>query len=149
MGDKIASSIDGVVLTSLKIIETPGGNVLHGMKQGDSGYAGFGEAYFSIVEVGAVKGWKRHHQMTLNLVVPVGTVRFIIYDERLESSTYLTFQDVTLSIDNYQRLTVPPMVWMAFQGVGDSDSMLLNLASIPHNQNEVDQKLINEINFGW
>ena len=31
------------------------------MKAVDPGYAGFGEAYFSMVDRGAVKGWKRHH----------------------------------------------------------------------------------------
>lgn len=149
MGDKIASDIEGVLLTPLKIIDTPGGNVLHGMRQSDPGYEGFGEAYFSTVDAGAIKGWKRHHQMILNLVVPVGAVRFIIYDDRIKSPTYQIFQDVTLSIEKFQRLTVPPMVWMAFQGVSDSVSMLLNLANIPHNPNEVDRKLINEINFSW
>ena len=149
MGDSIASSIDGVILTPLKIIDTPGGNVLHGMRQSDPGFEGFGEAYFSIVEAGAVKGWKLHHQMTLNLMVPVGAVRFIIYDERLESPTYLAFQDVTLSLDNYHRLSIPPMVWMAFQGEGNNSSLLLNIASIPHNPNEVDRKSIDEINFNW
>jgi dTDP-4-dehydrorhamnose 3,5-epimerase len=149
VGDKIVSGIYGVLLTPMKIIDTPGGNVLHGIKQSDTGYEGFGEAYFSKIETGAVKGWKRHHQMILNIVVPVGTVRFIIYDDRFESPTYQSFQEVTLSTENYQRLTVPSMLWVAFQGVGESDSMLFNLASIPHNPNEVDCKLINEINFSW
>ena len=87
--------------------------------------------------------------MTLNLVVPLGAVRFVIYDERPESPTYGMFQDVTLSVDNYQRLTVPSMMWVAFRGVGDRGGLLLNLASIHHDPNEVDWKSIDEINFNW
>ena len=42
--------IKEVVLTPLKIIENPAGNILHAMKASDQGYAGFGEAYFSTVD---------------------------------------------------------------------------------------------------
>ena len=52
--------IKEVVLTPLKIIENPAGNILHAMKASDQGYAGFGEAYFSTVNHSAVKGWKKH-----------------------------------------------------------------------------------------
>lgn len=149
MGEGLSSGIDGVVLTSLRIIDTPGGDVLHGMKRSDTGYAGFGEAYFSSVKKGVVKGWKRHRCMTLNLVVPVGAVRFVLYDDRLDSPNCGMFQDVTLSISNYQRLTVPPMVWMAFQGEGEEGGMLLNIASIEHDPEEADLKAIEEIAFDW
>jgi dTDP-4-dehydrorhamnose 3,5-epimerase len=141
--------INGVLLTQLKIIDTPGGDVLHGMKLDDPGYSGFGEAYLSTVEKGVVKGWKRHRQMTLNLVVPVGSIRFVIYDNRGGSPTCEKFQEVTLSKCNYKRLTIPPMVWIAFQGVGDVENMLLNIASIRHEPNEADRKSLEEIAFIW
>jgi len=145
----VDNCIDGVLLSSLSIIDTPGGNVLHGMKLDDPGYSGFGEAYFSIVEPGAVKGWKRHRKMTLNLIVPVGAVRFVIYDDRVDSSTYQMYQEVILSKDHYKRLTVPPMVWVAFQGVSDQENMLLNIANIRHVPNEADRKSIEENAFSW
>ena len=64
--------IDNFLITPLGIINTPGGNVMHGMKESDSGFSGFSEAYFSEIDFGAIKAWKRHKEMTLNLVVPVG-----------------------------------------------------------------------------
>ena len=139
----------GILLTPLNIIDTPGGNVLHGMKKHDQGYVGFGEAYFSTVNSGAVKGWKRHRRMTLNIVVPVGAVRFVIYDDRTDSPTYEKCQEVTLSKENYLRLTVPPMLWMAFQGVSNERSILLNIADICHEPDESDQKKIEDIHFAW
>jgi len=48
--------IDGVELTPLKIIEVKDGNVLHALKKSDIGFEGFGEAYFSNVESGQIKG---------------------------------------------------------------------------------------------
>ena len=142
-------NIDGVLLNPLKVIDTVGGSVLHGMKKGDLGYSSFGEAYFSLVKKHAIKGWKRHRKMTLNLIVPVGIIRFVIYDDRLQSSTFKKYQEFILSKSNYHRLTVPPMVWMAFQGKGDDINMLLNIANLQHDPKEADQKSVDEISFNW
>lgn len=141
--------VNGVVLTSLRIINVQGGDVLHGMKRGEPGYFGFGEAYFSKVQSGFIKAWKRHREMKLNLIVPSGAIRFVIYDDRLGSFVPGKYFSVTLSNTNYQRLTVPPMVWFGLQGVHCSESMLLNIASIPHDPNEVDTRAIDQIAFDW
>lgn len=143
------SNIDGVLLMPLKVIDVSGGDVLHGMKCSDSGYLGFGEAYFSEVEPGAVKAWKRHKKMTLNLMVPLGAVRFIIFDDRKYSKSKGKYQEVILSRNNYCRMTVPPMVWMGFQGIDENTSMLLNIADIEHVPEEADRKEINEIKYEW
>jgi len=120
---------------------------MHAMKESSIGYSGFGEAYFSQVDKGAVKAWKRHKKMTLNLIVPVGEVRFVLFDDREILSAQ--FQEIIISKNNYCRLTVPPMIWMGFQGLSDGDSMLLNIADIEHDPNEVDRKEIEKINYNW
>lgn len=142
-------AICGVTLTVLKRIPTPGGDVLGAMKHTDTGFAGFGEAYFSIVKPGAVKAWKYHKRMTLNLVVPVGTVRFVIRDDRASSPSNGLIEQVTLSPSNYQRLTIPPMIWFGFQGIGAIDAMLLNLANIAHDPLEADRQPPDAFSFDW
>jgi dTDP-4-dehydrorhamnose 3,5-epimerase len=139
--------IKDVLITKLDVIDTPGGSVMHGMKETSAGYTGFGEAYFSQVIKGAIKAWKRHREMTLNLIVPVGTIRFVLFDDREVSNTQ--FQEVIISKNNYCRLTVPPMIWMGFQGLSDDGSMLLNIANLEHNPHEVDKKNIEQIEFNW
>lgn len=109
------------------------------MKCVDPGFEGFGEAYFSSIASGLTKAWKRHHRMTLNLVCIVGKIHFVLFDDRDDSSTYNHFMEVTLSpdsADTYCRLTIPPGVWMAFSGIADGKSVLLNVANIPHDPNE-------------
>jgi dTDP-4-dehydrorhamnose 3,5-epimerase len=139
--------IKDVLITKLDVIDTPGGNVMHAMKESNVGYSGFGEAYFSQVDRGTIKAWKRHKKMTLNLVVPVGEIRFVLFDDREVSNTQ--FQEVIISRDNYCRLTVPPMIWMGFQGLSGAGSMLLNIANIEHNPHEVDKRNIEQIEFNW
>jgi len=136
-----------LIITPLDIIKVNKGDVMHAMKSHDPGFSGFGEAYFSVVSYNAIKAWKRHHEMTLNLVVPVGKIRFVLFDDRKVSNTQ--FQEVIISKDNYCRLTVPPMVWIGFQGLSDNGSMLLNIADIEHNPHEVDKKNIDQIEFNW
>ena len=143
------AALEGVLLTPMKIVDTPGGDVLHGLKQDDPGFEGFGEAYFSTVNTGAIKAWKRHREMVLNLVVPVGEVRFVLFDDRPESTTFGKYQSVSLSINNYQRLTVPPMLWMGFQGASEGENILLNIASIPHRPDEADRLALEEIEYHW
>lgn len=135
--------MDGVILTPLKQISNPKGDIFHGMKKSDNGYDGFGEAYFSTINKDDIKGWKQHTLMTLNLVVPVGEIEFVVYNEDIKE-----FFNVKLSQNNYQRLTVKPNLWMAFQGVGEYN-MLLNLASIEHDPNEAVNIELSEINYEW
>ena len=139
--------IDDVIITPLEIIETFGGNVMHAMKKNDLGYADFGEAYFSEIEKNKVKAWKRHREMTLNLIVPLGEVKFVLFDDRKGANN--RFQEVIISKENYCRLTVPPMIWVGFKGLSSFKSILLNIASIPHNPNEVDKKEIDKIQYDW
>lgn len=135
--------MDKIILTPLRQIHTPKGDVFHGMKKSDVGYDGFGEAYFSTVNNGQIKGWKKHTKMTLNIVVISGEIEFVIYDDSTEE-----FKNVKLSLNNYQRLTVKPGVWMAFKGL-ENNSILLNIASIEHNPEESENVSIEKINYEW
>ena len=139
--------IEGLLITPLSIIDTPGGSVFHAMKNIDLGFVGFGEAYFSEIEQNSVKAWKRHHEMTLNLIVPIGKIKFVLFDNRETKKGQ--FQEILLSRETYCRLTVPPMIWMGFQGLTRGNSIVLNIANLPHNPGEIDRKNINEIEFDW
>jgi dTDP-4-dehydrorhamnose 3,5-epimerase len=87
--------------------------------------------------------------MTLNIIVPIGEIRFVFYDDRKNSPSFAKFHEVTVSERNYCRLTVPPMMWMAFQGSSKLGGTLLNIADIIHDPSEVDRKNIDEIDFNW
>ena len=142
-------NIEGVFLTPLKKIRHPKGDIFHGMKKSDEGFTGFGEVYLSMVKQGEIKGWNRHKIMVLNLVVPMGEVTFVIYNDRGNSSSKDNFFRVTLSPSNYQRLTIPPGLWVAFKGDGDKANLVLNVASIEHDPNETDRLGLDQVNYNW
>lgn len=132
---QFVNGIDGLILTPLRQIDTPKGAVWHAMKKSDTGFDGFGEAYFSFVGKGEIKGWKKHLKMTLNIVVPAGAIKFRLIDDRDKSLTKGVKAEFSVSVENYCRLTVPSGVWMCFEGL-DERNMLLNLASIEHDPEE-------------
>jgi dTDP-4-dehydrorhamnose 3,5-epimerase len=140
--------IEGVNLHPLKHIIVPKGDLFHALKSTDEGYCGFGEAYFTQIESGKAKGWKRHNRMTLNLVVVYGKVTFVVYDDREGSTTKGQFQAITLSpAEDYQRLTIAPGLWMAFYGDDDNTSMLMDIIPEPHDPSEADRKDLSEIPY--
>ncbi|WP_419770611.1 MAG: WxcM-like domain-containing protein [Candidatus Marinarcus sp.] len=135
--------MDKIIVTSLKQIHHPKGDIYHAMKKTDRGFEGFGEAYFSTINKNEIKGWKKHTQMTLNLVVPIGAIEFVIYDEESKE-----FFSIKLSQNNYKRLTVKPTLWVAFRGI-EEHNMLLNLASIEHDPNEAINVVLSDIDYRW
>ena len=146
--DKI-KCIKGVLLIPLKKIENPLGDIFHGMRSSDKGFNGFQEAYFSTINPGMIKPWRKHLRMTLNLVVPIGIIKFVLFDERGSSISNRRFMEVVLSIDHYSRLTVPPGIWMAMKGMGDSTSLLLNIANLEHDPLEVVRDELESIKYKW
>jgi dTDP-4-dehydrorhamnose 3,5-epimerase len=135
--------LNEIKITPLGTIQGEGGSVLHGVKKSDLGYVGFGEAYFSVIENNKIKAWKCHQQMTMNLVVPYGNVKFVFYGSNSN------FKVIEIGQNNYQRITVPPNIWFGFQGRNPPYSLILNLANVEHDPTEVKRLLIDEIYFEW
>ena len=145
--DKV--SIEGIVLTDLKVINHPQGDIYHAMKKSDKGFEGFGEAYFSTINKNEIKGWKKHLKMTMNIIVPVGEVTFVLFDDRENSNSVNNLFSVTLSPSNYYRLTVPPGIWHAFKGHNRSLNLNLNVANMIHQPDEIIRANIDDIHFEW
>ena len=145
--DKV--SIEGIVLTDLKMINHPQGDIYHAMKKSDKGFEGFGEAYFSTINKNEIKGWKKHLKMTMNIIVPVGEVTFVLFDDRENSNSVHNFFSVTLSPSNYYRLTIPPGIWHAFKGHNYDLNLLLDVANMEHKPSEIVRIDLDKIQFDW
>ena len=109
------TQIEGVILEKKQILDFSEGSIMHILNSTDEVFDDFGEAYFSSIKPGIIKGWKKHKKMILNLVVLVGEIRFVIHDDRSKSVTNGKFMDFNLSRNNYQRLTLMPGLWFAFE----------------------------------
>ena len=136
-------TVQDINIHRLKKIDLPGGGVLRGLRKSDQDYIGFGEAYFSQVDFGAIKAWKLHTKMTMNIMVPIGEVHFAFIDEMGG------FRTETLGANNYARLSVPPGIWFGFKGLAETLSTLLNIANIEHSPDEIERKELHEFQYNW
>ena len=116
-----------ILVTPLSRIRTEGGDVLHAMKNTDNGFAKFGEAYFSEINFGEIK------------------FVFLAMDYKKISAHRIE----EIGDERYVRITVPPGIWFGFQGLTKPRSLVLNVASEPHDPNEVERLSKEDINFSW
>ena len=131
--------IEGVKITPLKQILDERGKIMHMLREDADHFESFGEIYFSCIHPGAIKGWHIHKEMILNYAVPHGNIKFVLYDERPDSSTKGELQELFLGPDNYYLVTVPPMVWNGFKGIGQEMAVVANCSSIAHRAEEIDR----------
>lgn len=142
--------IHDVLITPLRQIPDQRGMVMHMLRRTDPHFLAFGEVYFSAVAQGAVKAWKRHREMTLNLACVHGAVRLVIFDDRPQSPTCGRTQEILLSPQTpgqYALATIPPGLWTGFSGAAPGGSLLCNCATLPHDPAESDRREADDPHF--
>jgi dTDP-4-dehydrorhamnose 3,5-epimerase len=89
--------------------------------------------------------------MTLNYAVPFGHIKFVLYDDRPDSPTKGRVEELFTGPDNYCLITVPPMVWNGFKGIGTVPALVANCATVPHDPNEIRRMNYNDasIPYDW
>ena len=143
--------IDGIIITPLKQIFDERGKVMHMLRENSDLYTKFGEIYFSCTHPGAIKAWHLHKEMTLNYAVISGQIKCVFYDDREGSPTRGCIDEYFLSPENYCLVTVPPLIWNGFKGIGEKDSIVANFTNIPHDPDEIIRKepFDNAIPYDW
>jgi dTDP-4-dehydrorhamnose 3,5-epimerase len=143
--------IDGVKINPLAIIPDERGMIVKMLRCDDTIFQGFGEIYFSMIYPGVVKGWHIHKKMTLNYAVVSGFIKLVLYDDRENSPTKGELQEIFLGRENYKLVTIPPLVWNGFKGIGTEPSIVANCATIPHDPSEIERldPFNNHIPYNW
>jgi dTDP-4-dehydrorhamnose 3,5-epimerase len=134
--------IDGVVRHPLRQFIDERGRTMHMLRNDDPHFQAFGEIYFSGVRQGAVKGWYRHREKTLNYAVPSGAIRIVIFDDRAGSPTQGRVAEYRLgeAEADYALLTIPPHLWYGVQGLGPGVAIIANCSDLPNDPAESDRK---------
>lgn len=131
--------IDGVLIHPLKQIPDERGKVMHMLKNTDPHFEKFGEIYFSAVFPGVIKGWHLHSRMTINYAVVTGMIKLVLFDDRPNSATRGTIEELFIGDSNYCLVRVPPGIWNGFKGMGTAPAIVANCATIPHDPDEIER----------
>lgn len=129
--------IEGIRIKELSQFLDERGKIMHMLRADDEAFRSFGEIYFSCIYPGAIKGWHRHQRMTLNYAVPHGRIKLVLYDDRSGSITKGEVQEIYLGIDHYCLVTIPPLIWNGFKGIGTEMAIVANCSDIPHDPAEI------------
>ncbi|MBI5195857.1 MAG: dTDP-4-dehydrorhamnose 3,5-epimerase family protein [Nitrospirae bacterium] len=131
--------IDGVIIQKLKQIADERGKVMHMLRCDSPLFTKFGEIYFSIVNKGAVKAWKRHTKMTQHFAVPAGEIRLVLYDNRNGSKSCGDIKIIEIGEDKFSLVRIPPLVWYGFKGISSTPSVVVNCTDLPHDPDETER----------
>ena len=129
--------IHGVKIKPLKQIIDERGKIMLMLRNDEENFKKFGEIYFSCTHPGVVKAWRLHKKMNLNYAIMHGQLKCVLHDDRKKSPTKGMTQEIYMSTENYFLLTVPPLVWNGFKGIGTSTSIVANCSDIPHDPDEI------------
>ena len=132
--------IDGVIVTPLRQFFDERGRVMHMLREDSPVFTRFGEVYFSCTHPGAIKAWHRHKRMTLNYTVVYGEIKCVLFDDRPDSPTRGHVQELFVSPENYCLVTIPPLIWNGFKGIGDKSAIVANCSTLPHDPDEIERK---------
>ncbi|MFZ3122449.1 MAG: dTDP-4-dehydrorhamnose 3,5-epimerase family protein [Thermodesulfovibrionales bacterium] len=141
-GNKIkgkAEMIEGVVIHELKQITDERGKVMHMLRSDSPLFTGFGEIYFSVINIGAIKAWKKHLKMTQHFAVPVGDIRLVIYDDRKNSVSCGKLEIIEIGESNFSLVRIPPLVWYGFKGISSIPALIVNCTDLPHDSSEAEK----------
>lgn len=143
--------IEGVRVIPLRRIPDERGTILHMMRSTDAHFERFGEIYFSTVYRGVVKGWHRHHEMTLNYACIEGRIKLVLFDERDGSPTRGELMEIFLGPDQYSLVVIPPEVWNGFKGMSDPHAIVANCCTHPHDPSRSSRldPFTNHIPYDW
>ena len=143
--------IHDVKITPLRIIPDNRGKVMHMLRSDSEVFSRFGEIYFSTVFYNSIKAWHLHKESTLNYVCVSGEVKLVLFDDRENSPTKNQHQELILSPKNYFLVTIPPLIWNGFKGIGKTESIIANCLTIPHDEREMVRKdpLDKKFNYNW
>ena len=134
---EIKSFIQGVEIIKKNQIVDDRGVILHMLRVDDKNYKKFGEIYFSTINPNKIKAWHFHKLMTLNYAAVHGSIKLVLYDDRDESKTKGTIQEIMLSNENHYLVSIPPKIWNGFCSSDNKHAILANCSDIPHDKEEI------------
>ncbi|MFQ5905482.1 MAG: dTDP-4-dehydrorhamnose 3,5-epimerase family protein [bacterium] len=145
--------IDGVHVKKLRFIKDERGKLMEVLRKDDPFYSRFGQAYVTTARPGVVKAWHYHKLQDDNIALIRGKVRLGLYDAREGSKTRGEVMELLADEENPLLVHIPAGVYHGFKGLGNEESMVMNVPTVPYNHKNPDEFRIdpfdNDIPFDW
>jgi len=140
-------NINGVIVTPLLQIPDNRGTVKRFIRVDEMSHS-FAECYITTIYRDVIKGWHGYYTKTMNFAVVSGMAKFVLYDTREDAPTHEQIQELYLGDYNYCRVTIPPKVMNAIQGISDISVMAV-VANEVFDEGITIRKTIEDIPYNW
>ena len=131
--------IDGVAVRRARVLPDERGRLGEIFRADDPWFEKFGQVYFTTTYPGVVKAWHYHKKQTDHFYVIKGTLKIALYDERKDSPTYGTVNELYLGEHCPGLVRIPPGVQHGWMCIGQTEAYIVNIVSEPYNYKEPDE----------
>src|SRR5262245_61859151 len=127
-GESVAPMIDGVTIRPARTLPDDRGTICEvynpawGIDEEALVYV-----YQVTIRPNKIKGWVVHFEHDDRLFISQGTLKIVLYDDRVDSPTYRMVNECYLSEHNRGLIRIPRGVFHALQNVGDNDALFINM----------------------
>ena len=131
--------IDGVGARPGKVLSDERGRLGEIMRADDRWFEKFGQVYFTTTYPGVVKAWHYHKKQTDHFYVIKGMLKVALYDQRKDSPTYGTVNELYLGEHCPGLVRIPPGVQHGWMCISHSEAYIVNVVSEMYNYAEPDE----------
>ncbi len=131
--------IDGVKARRAKILYDERGRLGEIMRADDPWFEKFGQVYFTTTCPRVVKAWHWHKKQTDLFYVIKGMVKIALYDERKDSPTYGTVNQLYLGEHCPGVVRIPPGVQHGWMCVSETEAYIVNVVSELYDYSDPDE----------
>lgn len=135
----MGKAIDGVVVKPLRVVPDDRGRLMEILRVDDELYTRFGQVYMTTTYPGVVKAWHLHRLQTDHMAAVHGMFRLAMYDDRAESPTRGTLQEVHMGVHNPVLVRIPPGVYHGWVCVSPEEGMVVNIPDLPYDRENPDE----------
>jgi dTDP-4-dehydrorhamnose 3,5-epimerase len=147
------SSIIGVAVKDLKLLPSDRGRLMEIQRGDEQDFPGFGQAYVTSTYPGVIKAWYRHATQVDQIAVVTGLLKLVLYDDRPESPSHGTVQEIVIGDLAPRLVRIPPGIWHGFQAIGGREAFALHLNTVPYDAARPDEERLppdtDEIPYRW
>lgn len=131
--------IEGLQVKKLRVIPDERGWLMEILRSDDDIFEKFGQVYITTAYPGVVKGWHYHKIQTDNFTCIHGMMKVVLYDSRENSPTYENIIEFFVGEKNLVLISVPPLVYHGFKGIGTETAYFLSIPTEPYNYSKPDE----------
>jgi dTDP-4-dehydrorhamnose 3,5-epimerase len=143
-----SGEIEGVSATLLVAHCDDRGYLIEILRATDAEFTHFGQVYLvGDVKASTIRAFHKHDKLWDWFFISHGTAKFVLVDDRPESSTYGHMQTLVTGSRNPLMITVPPGVYHGWMALED-DTQLVSVASEVYNRDNPDEVRIPPESFG-